>query len=145
MGWYQRRVHGDCSSQSASGRQGQHRTIDMKAFVAVFAGIAAASAAPKADPWLLAAAPVYLGDAHTQTGDTVEHPNGVWSRTTPSQSRPPGLTTSWQRHSKPPGVCGPTPWASVRLMPNPTMVFTVMVWLQSLRLKKLDSSSLMVL
>merc|ERR1711936_1198712 len=64
MGWYQRRVHGDCSSQSASGRQGQHRTIDMKAFVAVFAGIAAASAAPKADPWLLAAAPVYLGEAH---------------------------------------------------------------------------------
>jgi len=60
-----------------SGRQGRHRTIDMKAFVAVFAGIAAASAAPKADPWLLAAAPVYLGDAHTQTGDAVEHPNGA--------------------------------------------------------------------
>merc|ERR1711990_1992 len=60
-----------------SGRQGQHRTIDMKAFVAVFAGIAAANAAPKADPWLLAAAPVYLGDAHTQTGEAVEHPNGA--------------------------------------------------------------------
>merc|ERR1711862_43236 len=49
----------------------------MKAFVAVFAGIAAASAAPKADPWLVAHPAVYLGDAHTQTGDQVEYPNGA--------------------------------------------------------------------
>merc|ERR1711962_352386 len=49
----------------------------MKAFVAVFAGIAAANAAPKADPWLLAH-PFYLGDAHTQTSsDLVEYPNGA--------------------------------------------------------------------
>merc|ERR1711862_607094 len=44
---------------------------------AVFAGIAAASAAPKADPWLVAHPAVYLGDAHTQTGDQVEYPNGA--------------------------------------------------------------------
>merc|ERR1712168_1364914 len=37
----------------------------MKAFVAVFAGVAAASAAPKTDPWLVAHPAVYLGDAHT--------------------------------------------------------------------------------
>merc|ERR1711862_402467 len=49
----------------------------MKAFVAVFAGIAAASVAPKADPWLVAHPAVYLGDAHTQTGDQVEYPNGA--------------------------------------------------------------------
>jgi len=49
----------------------------MKAFVAVFAGVAAASAAPKADPWLVAHPAVYLGDAHTQTGDQVEYPNGA--------------------------------------------------------------------
>merc|ERR1711862_103965 len=49
----------------------------MKAFVAVFAGIAAASAAPKADPWLVAHPAVYLGDAHTQTGDQGEYPNGA--------------------------------------------------------------------
>merc|ERR1711862_218619 len=44
---------------------------------AVFAGIAAASAAPKADPWLVAHPAVYLGDAHTQTGDQGEYPNGA--------------------------------------------------------------------
>merc|ERR1712168_1700527 len=49
----------------------------MKAFVAVLAGIAAASAAPKADPWLVAHPAVYLGDANTQTGDQVEYPNGA--------------------------------------------------------------------
>merc|ERR1712168_361258 len=49
----------------------------MKAFVAVFAGVAAASAAPKADPWLVAHPAVYLGDANTQTGDQVEYPNGA--------------------------------------------------------------------
>ena len=42
--------------------------------VAVFAGIAAASAAPKADPGLLL--PVLL-DPHASTGETVEHPNGA--------------------------------------------------------------------
>merc|ERR1712168_336938 len=49
----------------------------MKAFVAAFAGVAAASAAPKADPWLVAHPAVYLGDANTQTGDQVEYPNGA--------------------------------------------------------------------
>merc|ERR1711942_173594 len=49
-------------------------TFKMKAFVAVFAGIAAASAAPKADPGLLL--PVLL-DPHASTGETVEHPNGA--------------------------------------------------------------------
>merc|ERR1712168_872665 len=49
----------------------------MKAFVAVLAGVAAASAAPKADPWLVAHPAVYLGDANTQTGDQVEYPNGA--------------------------------------------------------------------
>jgi len=43
----------------------------MKAFVAVFASVAAASAAPKADPGLL------LVDPHASTGETVEHPNGA--------------------------------------------------------------------
>jgi len=43
----------------------------MKAFVAVLAGIAAASAAPKADAGLL------LVDPHASTGETVEYPNGA--------------------------------------------------------------------
>merc|ERR1711962_715435 len=47
---------------------------NMKAFVAVFAGVAAASAAPEADPYLLAH-PVYL-DPHATSGETVELPTG---------------------------------------------------------------------
>merc|ERR1712142_1211549 len=46
-------------------------TFEMKAFVAVLAGIAAASAAPKADAGLL------LVDPHASTGETVEYPNGA--------------------------------------------------------------------
>merc|ERR1712126_291548 len=45
--------------------------FEMKAFVAVLAGIAAASAAPKADAGLL------LVDPHASTGETVEYPNGA--------------------------------------------------------------------
>merc|ERR1711962_1651068 len=47
---------------------------NMKAFVAVFAGVAAASAAPEADPYLLAH-PVYL-DPHATSGESVELPTG---------------------------------------------------------------------
>merc|ERR1712180_395961 len=47
---------------------------NMKAFVAVSAGVAAASAAPEADPYLLAH-PVYL-DPHATSGETVELPTG---------------------------------------------------------------------
>jgi len=67
---YQRRVHGDCSSTSVSGKATKP-TFEMKAFVAVLAGIAAASAAPKADAGLL------LVDPHASTGETVEYPNGA--------------------------------------------------------------------
>jgi len=49
----------------------------MKAFVAV-ALAAAAQAAPEADPQLLLAQPsVYLGNAHTQTANLVQHANGA--------------------------------------------------------------------
>merc|ERR1711962_624502 len=47
---------------------------NMKAFVAVFAGVAAASAEAEADPYLLAH-PVYL-DPHATSGETVELPTG---------------------------------------------------------------------
>merc|ERR1711983_748501 len=49
----------------------------MKAFVAV-ALAAAAQVAPEADPQLLLAQPsVYLGNAHTQTANLVQHANGA--------------------------------------------------------------------